>query len=167
MICSINNGKIDTSYHYLRTYDYRYEKYIDGTYRIDSLDKKGRTTMFAFYYTDGSPFFNKDIGFQRSETRYIDNGKQVCEITKHYDASKNLCGNDAICEIFIDSVELTKRIFKYDADGRITESYILKFDKDNFSHLVGQYDMNQFGMVCRSGGSSGVWSPVVSGGLPP
>lgn len=153
----INDGKEDTAYYYKREKDHRYIRYYDGSYRIDSMDYKGRTILTAFYYADGRPEFNKSYGYHKETTVYTDKGNHVCEIiTQSYDTLGNLCGDYPKDRNLFDSITFMEKRFNYDAQDRLVGSFIMQFQDINRDHVLSELDANCFGTVCRAGGVAGV-----------
>ena len=151
----IENGKEDTCYYYKRTpYSYYY-RYNDGSYKIDSLDTKGRYMLTAYYNEDGSPMFNDNNEYHRETTEYSDNGTQTRYTENRFDANMDACGQYPTSTYLVDSISHTEKRWFYDIRGNLCESYILKWD-DYFNRPLAEYDMNVFGNICRAGGTASV-----------
>lgn len=147
----IENGKEDTCYYYKRTPSSYYNRYNDGSYRIDSLDAKGRTISSSFYDRNMNPFSYEHIGYQRYVTDYVDFANGTDYTTKYYDVNGNLCGEKAIQRCLVDSINHIEKFWDYDSKGNLVQTYIQK--KDSLGNVLCQSDMNAFGVICRAGGS--------------
>ena len=135
--------------------EYEYTLWNDGTYRIDSLDSKRRTTFVGFYDANGKPEMSGERAYERYS--YIDEDKLCTQIEIDYDTLGNKVNVDGICKTVTvsDSVKWTKTKWRYDKDDNLIETFIHQYDKD-FNRLLSQDDANTFGVKSRSGGSSSV-----------
>ena len=135
--------------------DFVYTKWNDGSYRIDSLDSKGRTTFVGFYDVNGDYEMSGERACERYS--YIDEDKKCTEIEIDYDTLGNKVDVDGICKTITvsDSTKWTKTKWRYDKDDYLIETFIHQYDK-GFNRLLSQDDANTFGVKSRSGGSSWV-----------
>lgn len=135
--------------------EYDYTLWNDGTYRIDSLDSKGRTTFVGFYDASGKFEMSGERAYERYS--YVDEDKQCTQIEIDYDTLGNKVNVDGICKTVTlsDSLKWTQTKWRYDKDDNLIETFIHQYDKE-FSRLLSQDDANAFGVKSRSGGSSWV-----------
>ena len=152
---AINNEKEDTCYYYKRTpYSY-YNRYNDGSYKIDSLDTKGRCILTAYYNADGTPMFNDNKEYHCETTKYWDKGTQTRYTENRFNTRMEACGQYPTSTFLVDSISHTEKRWVYDIRGNICQSYILKWD-DYFNRPLAEYDMNVYGNICRAGGTASV-----------
>lgn len=151
----VENEKEDTCYYFSKTKDSYYERKWDGSYEIDSIDSKGRNFLTAYYKADGTPMFNKENGYHKKETKYLEQGKQICEITKYFNERNEMCGDlPHNCYIY-DSLACKRRNLNFDTQGILFGTCIQHYDK-GMDWVIGQSDANAFGTTCRAGGISAV-----------
>ena len=147
----ILNGKEDTCYYYKRTPNSYYLRHYDGSYKIDSLDNKGRTILTAYYNADGTPSSNGKEGFHKEKTTIKEFDKRVTCIYENYDSLGYLTGKYPIRLITHDSVNWTIE-HKYFNSCRQMEYTIRNEYRNDFITRIKEIDINSFGNVCRSGG---------------
>ena len=132
-----------------------YTRWNDGSYRIDSLDSKGRTTFVGFYDANG----NLEMSGNRACERYayIDEEKKTTQIEINYDLNRKKVDVDGICKTVTvsDSIKWTKTKWRYDKNDVLVETFIHQYNK-GFNRLLSQDDANSFGVRSRCGGSSWV-----------
>ena len=126
----------------------------DGSFKVDSLDAKGRTTFTGYFDNAGRP---EMVGQWSARRTIYRDGKGRCHETEiHYDNEGrriNLDSGICMTELEIDSVAHTKFIKKYDADGNLAQTFIHRLN-DDLSTTVGQYDATFDGVPTRCGGAS-------------
>jgi hypothetical protein len=147
----IENGKEDTCYYYRRTKDSRYERWYDGSYKIDSLDRKGRNILTTYYNADGTPKFNSNYGYHRLRKIISESDKKSSWRYECTDTFSNLCGRFPIQEFIYDSLQWTITHRYYNKDKRLAFNLKQQYTQD-FSKRIREFDENAFGNVCRSGG---------------
>ena len=134
----------------------------DGTSRVDSMDVKGRILSETYRDSLGN-LSDKDNNYAIHQYKFVDSPKKTV-ITEYYlNKNRVLCDPNnsyARCIIVADTVsagKYTKFYRYYDVKGNLINTYIQEYDESlpYESHLVGQYDTNAFGVVCRAGGSGG------------
>ncbi len=136
--------------------EHKYTLWNNGTYRIDSLDEKGRTTFYAYYKPDGT--LNKfDDGSSYARYRYIDDGQYTTYVRTSYDDQHKKYEIDGVAEriVQVDSIHRSEKKFAYDANGALSQTYIHQYDK-GFHKIMAEYDMNIFGVATRAGGTANV-----------
>ena len=148
---AIENGKEDTCYYYKRTHNSCYERYNDGSYKIDSLDNKGRKVLTVYYKADGTPEFNKKTGYHRLRIRITESDKKSLWNYEYTDTLGNLCGKYPVMEYSIDSVQWTMIHRYYNNKKRLSLNLRQQYTQ-GFSKRIREIDENQFGNICRSGG---------------
>lgn len=135
---------------------YKYDLNYDGSYRVDSMDHKGRIVYTGWFDKDGKRQTYEGKAYER--TVYMDEGDKTTYIQTEYDEEgKPAKDGNGISryKCVVDSVNLTKENCRYDLDNNLVECYIHQFDK-GFNNIVAQYDVNAFGTKARCGGSSDV-----------
>lgn len=150
---AIKDGEEDTCYYYKRTINSYYERYNDGSFKIDSIDKKGRYIMTAYYNADGSPKYDNENNYHREQIQYIDNGPLTWEITKHFDVDGELYGKYPFNKSLVDSLNFTRLTYLFDSNERLIGAYLNEKDSD-FYYPLSQVDVNKYGNICRAGGNA-------------
>lgn len=132
-----------------------YTQWSDGSYRIDSIDAKGRTTFTGFYSKDGRPEMTSGRASERYW--YKDNGKISVSTEIDFDEKGMRVDVDGICETVTkaDSTLWTLTKWRYNAAGILQETFVHRYTP-YFETLIGQNDANTYGVVSRSGGASSV-----------
>lgn len=152
---SAETGVERLSYQKRKTKNYIYTKWDDDSYRIDSLDSKGRTTFVGFFDATGNFEMSGERAYERYS--YVDEDKQCTQIEIDYDTLGNKVDVDGICKTITvaDSTKWTKTKWRYDKNDVLVETFIHQYDK-GFNRLLSQEDANAFGVKSRSGGFSWV-----------
>ncbi|MBR5082189.1 MAG: hypothetical protein IKX35_07105 [Bacteroidales bacterium] len=150
---SAESGEERLSYLYRKDDGCEYTQWDDGSYRIDSLDSKGRTTFIGFYNATGSHEMIGGRAFERHS--YIDEEKRTTQTEINYDLNGNKVNVDGICKTITlsDSLSWTRTKWRYDKDNNLIETFIHQYDK-GFNRILSQDDANSFGIKSRCGGSS-------------
>lgn len=137
-----------------KDYCYRYQREDDGSCRIDSLDSYGRTYFTAFYDQNGH--LGRADGWATEISQHIDGDHHYMAVVTDFDENGCLTEDENGTAIFIRQVDSTSRmhhIQQYDSKNRLIDTYFHEFDENG---NVAQYDANEFGVITRAGGSSGV-----------
>lgn len=135
-----------------------YERWESGS-RVDSLDDKGRTISTTYRDSLGR-LSDKDNEYAIDQYIYKDLPKRTIVIESYFDQNRRLCNPDgyyAICQTVVDSLSdgvCRKFQKRYDVKGNQIETFIHDVNSDG--NVIGQHDVNAFGVICRAGGASGV-----------
>ena len=135
-----------------------YERWESGS-RVDSLDDKGRTISTTYRDSLGR-LSDKDNKYAIDQYRYKDFPKRTIVTESYFDQNRRLCnpkGYYAMCQIVVDSLldgGCRKFQKRYDVKGNQIETFIHDVNSDG--NVIGQHDVNAFGVICRAGGSSEV-----------
>ncbi len=150
----VRNGVEDTCFYYRRTKDSEYRRWSNGEIRIDSLDAEGRTYLVAYYDLSGNPVMDSDLECSRLETEYKNERENNIEISRMLDTSNQLCNGKFQSNPIVitegDTVNNTFYVRRYDKSGTLVETY--KRTNDEFGSSLKFSDVNDFGIVTRSGG---------------
>ncbi len=154
---SIIDGAVKLTYKNEKTKDYIYILWDDGTSYIDSLDNKGRSIVTNYYDKDG--MFDSTRTWARCITTYKDLPGKTIMTERYYDSNNRLSDfsevdNGAIIIIEIDSLKLTRTRYVKDENENLKSCNIQNLSTD-FNVILGQSDVNKYGIICRAGGSSG------------
>lgn len=150
---SIRNGVENLAYTRQQDKERIYTQWNDGSYRIDSLDFKGRVTYVGYFNADST--YEMIDGRAYETYRYVDCGDKTTIVETYYDTNKAPAEIDGIHKTIssVDSLKCTMIKMRYDAKDNLKESFIHQYDTD-FKRVIAQYDANAFGTQARCGGSS-------------
>lgn len=150
---SIRNGVENLAYTRQQDKERIYTQWNDGSYRIDSLDIKGRVTYIGYFNADST--YEMIDGRAYETYRYVDCGDKTTIVETYYDTNKAPAEVDGIHKTIssVDSLKCTMIKMRYDAKDNLKESFIHQYDTD-FKRVIAQYDANAFGTQARCGGSS-------------
>lgn len=146
----ITDGREVLSYKYTKNDSIETTKWRNGDYHIVNRDKQGREICEINYST-----YRWNYCWKR-ETEYHDLGGGRCvKFIRYFDGDGNpdRDGTFKIVEEF-DSLKLCSLYKTYDSDENLTSICRRLYDRD-FNYILGQQDVNAFGVACRSGGNSG------------
>lgn len=151
----VESGKEKLIYKKEITKNYIYTLWQDGSYRVDSLDSKGRTTFVGFYDSEGQAEMVDGRAYERCT--YIDDGRRTIKREINYDTNGNPVDVNGICKSIVlsDTVTLKDTRWYYDKNDNLIQTYAHQED-GNFEWPLAEYDMNSFGVICRAGGTAGV-----------
>ena len=141
------NGKEDTCYYYKRTVNSYYERWSDGSFKIDSLSSDGRKIFIAYYNADGSPKFYDDGGYHLVKWNYQDLPNRTIIKTIWLNADLEII-NTRVLDV--DSIHHYSWRTIYNGHGQKLSSVFYKW-KDSAFDQIGQIGINTYGMHCRSG----------------
>lgn len=152
---SIRNGIEKLTYSRQQNGESIYILWGDGSYRIDSLDAKGRITYIGYFNEYGK--YEMVDGRAYEIYRYIDCGDRTTITETYYDTNNGPAEVEGIHRTIssVDSLKCTVMKMRYDAKNNLKESFIHQYDTD-FKRVIAQYDTNTFGIQTRSGGCSTV-----------
>lgn len=138
----------------INTSSFSYQRWADGSFRIDSIDSRGRQTSRTFYKRDGSLEWVEGGAINR--TRYFDDKGFTRSENIHYDENEEVIEIDGIAKTIelTDSLNHLVYIKQYTKNGDLRNTYIRKMSPD-FSYPKGEYDSNGFGVITRAGGHLG------------
>lgn len=153
---SVINGTLKLTYKYEKTNDNIYELRFDGTSNIDSLDNKGRSIVTIYYDNNGK--LDSTRNWAKCITTYKDLPGKTIKTEQYYDSNNQLCDfsevdNGAINITEIDSLKFTRTLYVKDFNGILKSCNIQNLSND-FNVTLGQSDVNEYGKICRAGGSS-------------
>lgn len=153
---SSSTGLEELVYKYEKTDSCIYEMLGDGTYEIDMFDSKGRTVSVAYYEKDGSPRTQLS-GWSKNMLSYTDGQGRTVSTGLYVDSDGKLVnvgdkGAKRINET--DSLTYTSKNYIYNKDGIMIECVATVFDT-TFTKVKSMYDINRYGIPCRSGGYRG------------
>lgn len=134
-----------------------YEMLGDGTYEVDSFDTKGRITSIAYYNNDGTPRTQLS-GWFKNKLSYIDSAGKTVQTSIYVDSDGNPVnvGDEGAKRIKeTDSLTYTSKNYCYNKDGDLIETLATVFDT-TFAKVKNIYDINRYGIPCRSGGYKGL-----------
>lgn len=153
-----SNGGEHVVYQKVNSKKILYERW-ENSNRIDSLDDKGRK-ISTIYRDSFGHLSDKDNKYAIDQYIYKDFPKRTIVTESYFDKNRELCNPDgyyAMCQTVVDSLSdggCRKYHKRYDVKGNLIEFFIQ--DVDNSNNVIGQHDVNTFGVICRAGGSSGV-----------
>ena len=152
---SAESGTEKLTYQKKTAKNYIYTQWNNGSFRIDSLDSKGRTTFVGFYDSNRNLELNDGRAYECYT--YLDEIGKCTEMEIDYDTLGNKVDIDGICKTITvsDSIKWTKTKWRYDKNDLLVETFIHQYNK-GFNRIVSQDDANTFGIKSRSGGSSSV-----------
>lgn len=150
---SAETGGEKLCYQMISKPNYKYTLWNDGTSRIDSLDSKGRLLFSAYFKHDGTPNFSNVNGYHKEVNIYNDSGYRTYYTSKKFDEKGLLIGSIAYCINDLDSISHLEKRWNYNANGVLIQTYIRRWDKD-FNWPIAEMDMNEFGVICRNGGTA-------------
>ena len=155
---SVINGAVKLTYKYEKTNERIYELGFDGTSYIDSLDNKGRSIVTIYYDKDGK--LDSTRNWAKCITTYKDLPGKTIKTERYYDSNNRLCdfpedNNGAISITEIDSLKFTRTLYVKDSNGILKSCNIQNFSNDS-NVILGQSDVNKYGIICRAGGNSRV-----------
>ena len=151
------NGIEHLSYQKKNNKHVTFQRWEDGVCRVDSLDNMGRTFLTVIRDSLGN-LSDKDFHYAINQYKYVDLPKKTFVEERYLDKNRKLCNPDdtyAYEEMVVDTLQdgrITQYYKRYDAEGHLTDTYMHEFINGN---VVGQPDMNAFGVICRAGGTSG------------
>lgn len=149
----VKEGKDSLAYLMGRIGNVVYDYWGNQTF-TDSLDNKGRDFKKVWYGADGK--LNKN-GMAYQIFTYKDSNQKTYYSIRNYDSNHKLYNDEygvAQYNHLVDSIRKTDKRMDYNNKGEIVQSLAFKYD-DKFN-IIGEYDMNKFGVFCRAGGTSGV-----------
>lgn len=133
-----------------------YTRWSNGDYRIDLMDKKGRTISSINYSSDGA--LDEDFDTPKILKTYVDKKKR-CRITEKYFDSNDMLDHIEITDI--DSIAHAKDFYKLNSDNEVYESYRIIYDP-TFNESLSQYNINSFGKLTKCGrGSDTYYSKAI------
>ena len=137
----------DSNY-YMESYgkDVDVVRYWDGSWRIDSLDSKGRMILRDFKEADGSP--SPDLAYVRNVMTFDDLGGSrlhYTDIYYGYNGQPVWVQNYASKESLVDSVSHTIKIFCDGAGVSGQNRYEMEYTDSTLNVLKTQYRLNSHG----------------------
>lgn len=147
-------GEEQLTYLYEENKDSRRTLWSDGIVRIDSLNADGHNIKSTWYNLEGQKVNNVD-GYAEETNKIIKQNNGRIKISEYYgpDGKPCLYNNYSKMESIEDTVSGKTLIRKYDLNNNMVETYLQRFRNGK---LIGQDDVNTFGVPCRAGGSVGV-----------
>lgn len=154
---SAHTGLEELVYKYEKSDDRIYEMLGDGTYEIDSLDARGRLVSVAYYDYDGSRRTSL-AGWAERTVEYDDCAGKTVQTGVYLDSDGepvNVGDTGAKHVKETDSLSCMSKSYYYDKRGNLIETVATVFDTA-FAKVESIYDINGFGVPCRSGGYKGL-----------
>ena len=132
--------------------------FYDGTIRVtrvDSLDEKGRTIKSICYDEKNQLYVPEKWAVETID--YIDQKGATIMSETTYDEKLHEIEVDGIAKTktVVDSLNNSLCKYRYDKYGELKETFGHFYDKE-YKWVLSEYDMNKFGIICRSGGTAGV-----------
>lgn len=156
-----NNGKEHLCYKEVNKKDMVFYQWEDGITRIDSLDEKGRTLSVTYRDSLGN-LSDKDNHYAIHRFKYNDSPKKTIVTECYYDKNQKLCDSEYFAwrKMAVDTISQTRTTvlnWQYNKKNELTDTFFKYMEKsENNDYILGQWDANAFGIICRAGGNAEV-----------